>query len=98
MWDYPRLPSVEATEKRIRAVFNGEVVAESTRAKRVLETSHPPVYYIPKDDVRTEYLIPTSRTTVCEFKGLASYYTIEVHGKRTDNACWSYPDPAKGYE
>jgi uncharacterized protein (DUF427 family) len=97
VWDYPRPPKIEETEKRIRVVFNGEVVAESTRAKRVIETSHPPTYYIPEVDIRTEYLIHTSRKTVCEFKGVARYYSIEVNGKRVENACWSYPEPETGY-
>jgi uncharacterized protein (DUF427 family) len=98
VWDYPRPPRVEPTSKRVRVVFNGEVIAETNRAVRVLETSHPPVYYIPPDDVRMEFLTMSARQTFCEFKGQASYYTIEVNGRRAENAAWFYPNPAPGYE
>jgi uncharacterized protein (DUF427 family) len=78
-------------------VFNGEVVADSMRAQRVLETSHPPVYYIPPEDVRLQYLEPSSRHTFCEFKGRASYVTLRVGDRVSKDAGWSYPDPTPGY-
>ncbi len=56
VWDYPRPPRIERTSKRVRVIFNEVVIAESTRSLRVLETSHPPVYCIPREDVATEYL------------------------------------------
>ncbi len=98
VWDYPRPPRVEPTAKRLRVVFNGQTVAETRRAHRVLETSHPPTYYIPKEDVRTEFLVPSSQRTFCEFKGMASYWTLQVGGRVSENAAWSYPEPAHGYE
>ena len=55
VWDYPRPPRLEDSSKQIQVVFNGVTIAETHRAKRVLETSHPPVYYIPPEDVRMEY-------------------------------------------
>ena len=76
VWDYPRPPRVEASPRRIRVVFDGVVIADTTRAFRVLETSHPPVYYIPPEDVSSEYLRPSRRRTWCEFKGEASYYDL----------------------
>ena len=66
VWDYPRPPRVEEVSKRIRVVFNGVVVADTVDAKRVLETSHPPVYYIPPQDIRMEHLIDAPGSSFCE--------------------------------
>ncbi len=98
VWDYPRPPRVEPTAKRVRVIFNGEVIAETTSAYRVLETSHPPVYYIPQADIRMAYLSPTSRRTICEFKGAASYWTLTVGDRTAENVAWSYANPQKGFE
>lgn len=98
VWDYPRPPRAEATPKRIRVIFNGQTIADSTRAWRVLETSHPPVYYIPQNDIRIEYLTSTPRHTFCEFKGEASYWTVEIGDQRAENAAWSYASPSRGFE
>jgi uncharacterized protein (DUF427 family) len=98
VWDYPRPPRVEATSKRIKVVAGGKTIAETTRALRVLETSHPPVYYIPREDVRTELLVPGTGRSVCEFKGFARFYTILVDGRRIENGAWTYPDPWEGYQ
>lgn len=98
VWEYPRPPRVEETDKRVKVVFNGEVIAETTNAKRILETSHPPTFYIPREDVKMEYFTPTTRATICEFKGVASYWTIRVHGKTSENAAWAYTNPSPGYE
>ena len=98
VWDYPRPPRVEATSRRVRIVFQGETVAESRRAQRVLETSHPPVYYLPPEDVRREFLHPSPRRTGCEFKGEAHYWHLRVGGREVQNAAWSYPSPNRGFE
>lgn len=98
VWDYPRPPRVEPTAKRVRVIFNGVVIADTTRAMRVLETSHPPSYYIPQADIQMQYFSKTPRKTVCEFKGQASYWTITVAEKQSQNACWGYEHPVKGYE
>jgi uncharacterized protein (DUF427 family) len=97
VWDYPRPPRVEDSEKHIRVVFAGATIADTRRAKRVLETSHPPVYYIPPEDIKMEYLAQTDRTSWCEWKGRASYYSITVNGRRATNAAWFYPDPQNAY-
>ncbi len=97
VWDYPRPPAVEASERRVRVEFAGEVIAETTRACRVLETSHPPVYYVPPEDVRSEFLRPSRRHTYCEFKGEASYYDLVVGGREARDAAWYYPDPRSRY-
>lgn len=97
VWDYPRPPKVEEVSKHVRVVFNGEVIADSRRAKRVLETSHPPVYYIPPEDISMEFLKPVAHSSFCEFKGKAKYYTLEVKGKSVERAAWYYPEPTKGF-
>jgi len=96
VWDYPRPPRVEPSTRRIRVVLGDVTVADTTRAFRVLETSHPPVYYIPPEDVRREYLRPSRRHTFCEFKGQASYYDLVVGEREVRDAAWYYSDPSPG--
>lgn len=98
VWDYPRPPRVEPSQKLVRVEFAGEVIAETTHAYRVLETSHPPVYYIPPEDVRSEYLRPSRRHSYCEFKGRASYYDLAVGERVVADAAWYYADPEPGYQ
>ncbi len=99
VWDYPRPPRMEESNKHIQVVYNGIVIAESRRAKRILETSHPPVYYLPPEDVQVaEYFKPTTHTTFCEWKGAASYYTLSVGNKSIPNAAWYYRQPTYPYE
>jgi uncharacterized protein (DUF427 family) len=98
VWDYPRPPRVEPVAKRIRVVFNGETIADTTRAYRVLETSHPPTYYLPLDDIRADALVPVQRQTFCEFKGLASYFDVQVGDRVARAAAWTYRSPSPGYE
>lgn len=97
-WDYPRPPRLEPTTRHLRVVFNGETIAETRRALRILETRHPPVYYIPQEDIRMDYLSLTRRKTLCEFKGVASYWTAKAGDRVSENVAWSYPDPQPGYE
>ncbi|MEK6480743.1 DUF427 domain-containing protein [Catalinimonas sp. 4WD22] len=97
VWDYPRPPRLEDTNKHVRVVFNGEVIADSNRAKRVLETSHPPVFYIPPQDIKMEFLKPNSHSSFCEFKGMAKYYSLEVNDKKIENAAWFYPEPTEHF-
>lgn len=93
VWDYPRPPKVEAVTERISVRFAGEVIADTTRARCVLETSHPPVYYLPPDDVRLHLLVPTPGHSFCEFKGEASYVTIVTKSRRSERAGWFYKNP-----
>ncbi len=96
--DYPRPPLLEDSDKHIRVVLGGVVVAETRRAKRVLETSHPPVYYIPPEDVRlANFFTPRAGTTFCEWKGAASYYDITAGGRTAPGAAWTYRRPAPAY-
>ncbi len=99
VWDYPRPPRLEVTHKHLQVLFNGVMIAETHKPIRILETSHPPGYYIPPQDIKlTEYFKVTERHTVCEFKGLASYYTLTVGDKSAENVGWFYPNPTVGYE
>lgn len=98
VWDYPRPPRVEPTTRRVRVMFARHCIADSSRSLRVLETSHPPVYYIPRADVTGEHLEPCDRVTFCEFKGRAVYWTVRVGAAVATEAAWSYPNPSPGYE
>jgi putative cofactor-binding repeat protein len=83
----------------VRVELAGMVLAESDRALRVLETSHPPTIYVPPHGVRSELVRPSAaRATVCEFKGVARYFDAVVAGRVVEAVAWSYPDPAPGYE
>ena len=97
VWDYPRPPRLEPSLKRIQVVFNGVTIADSQHSQRVLETSHPPVYYIPPEDIKMEYLMATSQQSFCEWKGQAKYYTIVIGDKQAVNAAWYYPNPTPAF-
>lgn len=97
VWDYPRPPRIEDCTKILKVIFNNTVVANTARAKRVLETSHPPVYYFPAEDVKTNYLAPADNKTFCEWKGEASYYHLTVGDKTARYACWFYPNPVDSF-
>ena len=97
VWDYPRPPRVVECHARVRVVVGGLTIADSTQSKRVLETSHPPVYYIPPQDVEVEYLEDAPGRTWCEWKGEARYYTVIVPGRHVEQAAWYYPSPQARY-
>lgn len=88
--------TTEKVDGLVRAVFNGEVVAESRDALLLREGSYAPVVYLPMDDVRMDVLSRTEHRTVCPFKGEASYWSIEVGDRRSDDIAWAYEDPLPG--
>lgn len=98
VWDYPRPPRLEDCTRRIEVVFNGVTVLSSDRAKRVLETSHPPVYYIPPEDIQMRYFSQTTRNSFCEWKGLAGYYSLRVGDRAVEHVAWFYPNPTPAFE
>jgi len=99
VWDYPRPPAVAPCARRVRVEVGGEILADSTRALRVLETSHPPTVYVPVADVRRELLAPSAaRSTWCEFKGAARYLDATVAAGAVPRVGWTYPEPSHGYE
>ena len=99
VWDYPRPPKLEPVTQHLRIIFNKEIIADSNRAFRVLETSHPPVYYIRPEDIKMEFLkLKEGKRTFCEFKGSAIYYDLQVNGKLSRDAAWAYPQPNQRFK
>jgi uncharacterized protein (DUF427 family) len=94
VWDYPRPPRLETCSKHILIVSNGRVLAETHHGLRLLETSHPPSYYLAPQDVKLEWLTPSPSSSFCEFKGEAVYHHLKSGAK---NVAWSYPNPTQGY-
>jgi uncharacterized protein (DUF427 family) len=102
VWDYPRPPACLPAAERVRVSHAGRTVADTTAAMRVLETSHPPTYYVPRADVDTSLLVASQRRSVCEWKGVATYWSIVVDDPRrgqlvVDDAAWSYEHPTPGF-
>jgi len=93
VWDYPRPPRLERSHKRLEVVFAGTLIADTQSGWRVLETSHPPVYYFPQEDVRMEFLREAGGGSFCEWKGSARYWDVVVGDAVAAKAAWSYPDP-----
>ena len=83
----------EDCAKRVRAVFNGETVADSRRVKIMHETGHLPVYYFPEEDLRHDLLEESDRVTHCPFKGDAAYRSVRVGERAAKDAVWGYPEP-----
>ncbi len=97
VWDYPRPPRLEPCAKVIEVKFGGVVIAQTTRSLRLLETSHPPTYYIPPEDIQWQYLSQGAGGSFCEFKGGATYWHVQAAGRTAENAAWSYRDPSSLY-
>jgi len=97
VWDYPRPPALKTVPDRVRVVLGGVTIAESTTALRVLETSHPPVYYLPPTDIGAGVLTPGTGTSSCEWKGAATYLTVSAGGLVAANAAWRYERPEPRY-
>lgn len=110
VWDYPRPPRLERTSSHLRIQHRGVVIADTARAWRVLETSHPPVFYLPPGDLRMDLLRPSqARRSFCEFKGVATYWNLDLSseplageapgssGILLANVAWSYPEPTAGF-
>jgi len=97
VWSYPRPPRVEPTRRRLVIEAGGRTIADTTAAYRVLETSHPPTYYLPPADVAVDLLRPNGRRTMCEFKGKAAYSDLVLPDRTVEAACWCYPDPTPAF-
>lgn len=98
VWDYPRPPRVEPTTELVEVVLDGQVVARTTEALRVLETSHPPTYYLPRAAYAEGVLEPVSGSSFCEWKGHAAYFNLVAGARRASRAGWTYPSPSPGFE
>jgi uncharacterized protein (DUF427 family) len=98
VWDYPRPPRLERVHKHVRIVFNGETIVDTMQAYRVLETSHPPVFYLPQADIKMAYLFRVpSAASLCEYKGQASYYTVKVGDRKAERVAWAYHNPTEAF-
>lgn len=98
VWDYPRPPRLEKFAGHLRIVFNEQVIADSNAAFRILETSHPPTYYIPVKDFEAGVLSRTGKSSFCEFKGMAAYFDIILGDRKARNAAWGYPEVNLRYQ
>lgn len=97
VWDYPRPPRLERVDVALRIEFRGSRIVDAPGGFRVLETSHPPTYYVSPDTIRTGVLVPAKGGSLCEWKGRARYFDIVVDGHRVERGAWSYPDPTPAF-
>ena len=97
VWDYPRPPRLEPSTREVVVVLGGAEVCRTSRAWRVLETSHPPTWYLPREDWVPGALEPAAGTSLCEWKGRADYLTVVGGGLRAERAAWTYPDPTPAF-
>ncbi len=95
--DFPRPPAIEPVGARVQVVLGGLTIADTERAWRILETFHPPTYYLPMADFVAGALTPCRRTSFCEWKGVARYLTISGGDRVEMEAGWTYPDPSPAY-
>ncbi|SDB82697.1 Uncharacterized conserved protein, DUF427 family [Raineyella antarctica] len=98
VWDYPRPPALRRCTERIRVVLGGETICDAPGAWQVLETSHPPTYYLPRESFRQGALGPADGSSFCEWKGMASYLDVHGGGRTAARAGWTYPHPSPGFE
>ncbi len=97
VWDYPRPPALDDSDELVEIRLGGMLVASSRATVRVLETSHPPTYYLPIADFADGVLVPVEGSTVCEWKGRAAYFDVVAGGRRAARAAWQYPEPVAAY-
>ncbi|MEM6766295.1 MAG: DUF427 domain-containing protein [Bacteroidota bacterium] len=97
VWDYPRPPKLEKFAGHIRIMIGDDILVDTNGAYRVLETSHPPVYYLPPEDIIMNLLAPNSGSSFCEFKGRAAYYDLQWEGKNVPQVAWYYPSPSQAF-
>ena len=98
VWDYPRPPEVVPDVREVIVRVGAHEIARSRRSVRLLETASPPTFYLPPDDVLTAFLEMDTRTSRCEWKGEAHYWSVMLPGHRVNAAAWSYANPLPGYE
>ena len=93
VWSFPRPAIAQPVDALLRVVLAGRTIAETRRGVRTIETSHPPSYYVPPEDVASDALRPASAGSFCEWKGAARYYDVVAGGVVRPAAAWAYPDP-----
>jgi uncharacterized protein (DUF427 family) len=97
VWDYPRPPRLERSKKHIEVWLGGVKIIDTHDSYRVLETSHPPGYYLPPSAFLPGVLSPATGSSVCEWKGRASYWTLTAGGKTVPAVAWSYEAPTPDF-
>jgi uncharacterized protein (DUF427 family) len=101
--DYPRPPALVPCERHVRVEALGQVLADTHRSLRVLETFHPPTFYLPPESVHRDLLVPAPGRSFCEWKGVARYFDVvsrtgDTAGeRRLRRAVWCYPEPTAAY-
>jgi len=98
VWDYPRPPVIVKDAREVVILWAGVEIARTYRAIRVLETAHPPGFYLPWDDVAREYLTSAAGLSMCEWKGPAHYWSLTDGTRSLQAVAWSYPKPLAGAE
>ena len=98
VWDYPRPPAIEPCESALEIVVGDMTIAKTDRSFRVLETSHPPVYYLPPETIRMDLLKQSSNGSFCEWKGRAHYFSLVLPERIIENVAWTYKSPSKRFE
>lgn len=93
VWDYPRPPSIEPSVERIVVSLGGRTIAETSSSWRICETSHPPTYYLPMGAFAEGVLRPVAGSTVCEWKGVASYVDLVTDDRTVPAGGWTYLTP-----
>jgi uncharacterized protein (DUF427 family) len=97
VWSFPRPAIAQSTTAHLEIVFAGEVIAETRRGVRTVETSHPPTYYFPPEDILPGVLRPAGGGSFCEWKGSAVYFDVVFGESAVRRAAWSYPDPSRSF-
>ena len=97
VWDYPRPPRLEPVPQRLRVVLAGVTIADTVAGFRVLETSHPPTYYLPRADILGAALVPAAGQSFCEWKGVATYFDVVAGGCHLERVAWTYERPSPNF-
>jgi uncharacterized protein (DUF427 family) len=98
VWDYPRPPRIERVTGSVTIRLGGQLIVDTRDVVRVLETSHPPVYYLPIADFATATLVDADGSSFCEFKGTARYLDVRGGSEVRSASAWNYPHPSPGFE
>lgn len=98
VWDYPRPPKIDPDNRRVLVKYNDLVIVDTHKSVRILETASPPVFYFSPSDVNFDYLKEVRGSSICEWKGSAKYWSLNIDGYTIDNVGWSYPEPYEEFE
>ena len=97
VWDYPRPPRVEQSDRHVVVQLGDVVLADTRRAWRVMETSHAPSWYLPPDDIAMQHLRQAPGRSMCEWKGQADYLDVAVDEIVVPRVAWRYRNPVPAF-